>query len=479
MEKEQPTYRKCWTSPIRKGTSCPYGLLDHTKPPHLHFLGPLKIMAYMSRDGRAKHCRQAAIGRSLSLQDFRPWKTNISPLDTPGALPLSPQRKCLLTTSLPENADAVLSRTLFQQCCLDDHGSDISPRSSLKDRGGWTSRVFSDMTCNNETSLSTQRSSNRLSRLASSNEGKNGGSSANLAGEVTKFTKHTSLAQRNGQTSALSAALRRLPNTSNPAEHHRRQNPIAQPEYGDSRSIARSEIFCNLGGSREEIRNRSSTSPADGFYTGMGDNNSYHADEDRSKRAPVPKSRNTYAAIDIPVTSYSTSASSNLTNSDVSRDTAAKLLSSAQRKGAMLDRLMEYFFKAHMDTHKAGHGQSSASKSPASTSPTETPSSDQAGIAAQRSGMGKGKRFSSGQAEAGESDSDAEEERPNLKRRRSEASRMWKFACPFFKRNPQRYMERRACVGPGFKDVHRLKQVNLRSDPPPPKPASPPPLTIP
>lgn len=36
-----------------------------------------------------------------------------------------------------------------------------------------------------------------------------------------------------------------------------------------------------------------------------------------------------------------------------------------------------------------------------------------------------------------------------------------KFACPYFKRNPQKYLTRRSCVGPGWDEVRRVKYATL------------------
>lgn len=209
-------------------------------------------------------------------------------------------------------------------------------------------------------------------------------------------------------------------------------------------------------------------SRANGLDNPMIDHKVSHTDAERSRPASIVEPKHVYAADNIPMTPYSTSASSCLTTSDSSSAPSAELLSPTQQRGAMLDRLMEYFFTIHMRIHKTGHGRSSTSNTPAFTSSTQTTSSDQAGGAARRSGLAKGKRPLPSQAEGNESDSEAEDKQSSPKRRRGQESQLWKYACPFFKRDPQRYMERRACVGPGFKDVHRLKQVFPPTLSPPP-----------
>ena len=39
----------------------------------------------------------------------------------------------------------------------------------------------------------------------------------------------------------------------------------------------------------------------------------------------------------------------------------------------------------------------------------------------------------------------------------SEDGHSLKYACPYFKRKPQRYKQRRSCAGPGWPDIHRVK----------------------
>ena len=37
-----------------------------------------------------------------------------------------------------------------------------------------------------------------------------------------------------------------------------------------------------------------------------------------------------------------------------------------------------------------------------------------------------------------------------------------RYACPYFKRNPQKYGGRSACSGPGWESVHRVKYVTYK-----------------
>lgn len=49
------------------------------------------------------------------------------------------------------------------------------------------------------------------------------------------------------------------------------------------------------------------------------------------------------------------------------------------------------------------------------------------------------------------------EERNGNKRAKREDPEKLRFACPFFKHNPQKYKQVKTCCGPGWDTVHRLK----------------------
>ena len=60
----------------------------------------------------------------------------------------------------------------------------------------------------------------------------------------------------------------------------------------------------------------------------------------------------------------------------------------------------------------------------------------------------------------GQSDDEAPLKRPQNNFSPSDLSkRSRKLACPFFKRNPQKYLSTRSCVGPGWNEVRRVKYV--------------------
>lgn len=193
-------------------------------------------------------------------------------------------------------------------------------------------------------------------------------------------------------------------------------------------------------------------------------------DEQRSVPLPIPVPKAVNAMDNTSDTSYSSSMSSNAsgTDSDVSASTsttsAAELLSPGEHKRAMLDRLMNHFLTLRMSKKVNGEQVPTGTPTPSSTSSAQASSSAQNGGSASASR--KGKRPMGCEPHGEESGSDEEEEEegdgpPNRKRQKNGKAEQRRLACPFFKRNPQRYKEKRSCVAPGFRTVHRLKQVTL------------------
>jgi hypothetical protein len=120
------------------------------------------------------------------------------------------------------------------------------------------------------------------------------------------------------------------------------------------------------------------------------------------------------------------------------------LLSCEERKRALLDRLMEYFF-AELVRGRTNGGRAGCSTGPI-TSSTAGNSSRQ-GSDPQNGPSRKGKRPANND-ERGGSDNE-ENEAPKPKKAKSEEAEVRRLACPFFKRNPHRYKDQSKCVGPG------------------------------
>ncbi|RBR11162.1 hypothetical protein FVER53590_29903 [Fusarium verticillioides] len=80
----------------------------------------------------------------------------------------------------------------------------------------------------------------------------------------------------------------------------------------------------------------------------------------------------------------------------------------------------------------------------------------------ERSNASAGKKRSTGSAghpndedDLNDPGKDGDTSRKRSKKRANESG--LKFACPFFKHDPERYKTTRSCMGPGWTNVHRVK----------------------
>lgn len=152
-------------------------------------------------------------GTSLSLQDLFAWGASSSPMDIPGASPPTASARCRLTVSLPENADAALSRTL-EQCCTNDQIPNHNPRSSLREGGVRTPRDVSKvvgMSGGQASWPARKGSSRRHWRLVPNIRETNNSPRVGVTSGDTKFVKNKGTRNRvEGHVSVLSVALRGL-----------------------------------------------------------------------------------------------------------------------------------------------------------------------------------------------------------------------------------------------------------------------------
>lgn len=159
--------------------------------------------------------------------------------------------------------------------------------------------------------------------------------------------------------------------------------------------------------------------------------------------------------------SLSSSSSSSSSSSDELR-----LHSKEGQKKVLLNRLMGYFYEVFFSspmrsTSFTRHGTSSEQSDPQSKDSSTSTSMTSASVASGYLGTSQasGKRRASG-----EEDREQEEEgRPPQRRRGkdiqdSPVDKLTKrLACPYFKMDSARYRATRACIGPGWKSVHRIK----------------------
>lgn len=393
-------------------------------------------MADVHYRGFVPHRPAVPMVRSMSFHGLPTghgiWHTPASPLDIPGAsLPRRSRRlPYLLSVSVPDNADAVLSRSLLEQCHLDNI-SDHSPRSSsLKQYGSWASKVFSEVASSNKASLSTCASSDILEEATEAD--------SIVDGADTMFVKNKYTERRlETQASALSAALR-----------------------GSHQNKVGSKIPNQIESVRTPSRDAQDENQRHGKIL-----QSNHDDHQPAEMPPSETSTGEQLVVPIsipsnqrssPANSITTGSSSSTgTWSDWSEVSSPGYLSQSDRRRALADRLMEYCYAilANNDTDTStSHAQASTSSSSQGGASQNIPTTGQ-------SGNGRSNKRSSHRESDASGDSDDDEGDKGLgpKRVKMEENMGKRLACPFFKRNPQRYQEERSCVGPGWRTVHRLK----------------------
>jgi hypothetical protein len=126
----------------------------------------------------------------------------------------------------------------------------------------------------------------------------------------------------------------------------------------------------------------------------------------------------------------------------------------------LMDSTMGYFRSVALgQTQFNQYGNHQEGSSSQSTSGTylDSNNSKQADSSSNHS---KGQSAGSGKQEGRGHDDDEESKRPRKRKRGSNPAAMYqekKLACPYFKHSPGGPYQQRACSGPGFRDIHRLK----------------------
>lgn len=410
-------------------------------------------MADVHYQGFMAHRPPVPMVRSLSFHGLPTghgiWQTPALPLDIPGASPPRRSRRLpyLLSVSVPDNADAVLSRSLLEQFRLDSI-SDNSPRSSsLKQHSSWASKVFSEVAGSNKASLSTCASSHVQEDATAQDT-----HSSIVGGTETDFAKKKATEKRPAlQASALSAALRESlhlnkekSNAPTQSEPNRPLSRDAHQAAGPTRHQGRVEILQRKHDSPETV----------GLPLPPGQTSK----EEQQKKQAVPILIPPIQCLS-PDTSCTGSTSSTGTGYWDWPDTSSPgLMSQSGQREALLDRLMEYCYAILANKYTEFKGEASASGGPSSASSSHQDSA-RGSQDHRQSGHDKSKKRTSHNESEASGDSDDDEGNRGLasKRVKMEENMGKRLACPFFKRNPQRYQEERSCVGPGWRTVHRLK----------------------
>lgn len=393
--------------------------------------------------------RQIGMDNTRQHLKYDVWNRSAKPLAIPGGMSSTAPGRRGVCTSMVESADALLSRSLLEQCRLDESPGSMSPGSS---EASWKSRWWSDATNSNKTSLSTCRtwwSSVGHSQTVEDHDRNDHG---NPIQEGPKFAKQQTAVQR--CWSHVSALTSMLGSVQGP-------EPICPPKHDIWALMATARKFqpclgnlarCSAKDSRkvqscpdprtQKILDHEALSPSSA-----------------SKPVAIPASKS-HLSRPIPAdestdTSYTSSDQTTAMKTSCSTDSSPGLLSREEQKRLLLDRLMEHFFAELVRGGQAKTGNGSGFPAQQGTK-SMAGSSSRKGATGRNGPPGRGKRPASTDEREGSDNEDNEAPKP--KKAKSEETEVRRLACPFFKRNPHKYKDQSKCVGPGWMTVHRLKE---------------------
>jgi hypothetical protein len=152
------------------------------------------------------------------------------------------------------------------------------------------------------------------------------------------------------------------------------------------------------------------------------------------------------------------------TNTDVSEDEVEDGIRTTQQRPAPTHKIVEFILrKIEINLRNAAYKQCTGSNA-AHTQARTIQVSNQSSRKPSVSSGSKRKSRSEGSPPPEEDDEDG----PSKRRRGSttttdESETGARFACPFYKHDPERYRNRRTCPGPGWPTVHRMKEHLYRS----------------
>lgn len=377
------------------------------------------------------------------------WNKSSTPLEITGKTSPNSSGRLGICTSLVESTDVLLSRSLLEQCRLNESPGSMSPRSS---EASWKSRWWSDAANSNKTSLSTCRTWGSSVGQTETVENYDRDDHGNPAQEYPKFAKQQTVTQRCwSHVSALSSMLSRVQGP----------EPLCPPKHDIWALMATARKFqpclgklalCSGKGSRkaqscpdprtQRILDEEALSPSSA-----------------SKPVAIPASRSSLSrpvrADESTDTSYTSSDQTTAMKTSCSSSSCAGLLSREEHKRLLLDRLMEHFFAELVRGGQVSCGSGGGCSARPGIKPTAAGSSRK-GANTQSGSSNKGKRPANSDEHGGSDNEDNEAPKP--KKAKSEEAEVRRLACPFFKRNPHRYKDQSKCVGPGWMTVHRLKE---------------------
>ncbi|KUI56146.1 hypothetical protein VP1G_03445 [Cytospora mali] len=391
--------------------------------------------------------------KSKRLLRYDIWKTSTSPMGIPGASSTRETGKpVLLSTSLPESVDASLSRSLLEQCRIDEQIYGTSPKSS---EASWMSRWWSSAGNSNNTSLSTCKTDDSSLEQAQIN------SESHLADDSLGCWKQEFFGKKKSFVSALSTMLGTCPGPQPlcPPKHDiwammataRKVQPTLGKMarcFGQGHRKAQS---CPIPPMKRALEEASLSPSSASQPRSIPTRPRPHDPKDpKASSARLKCAASEGESMD---TSY-TSRMTDLVTDSCSSTSSPGLVSRDEQKNILLGRLMDYFYEVMANNHNNHDGAGSSSQTGSSSAELTAPISS-AGRGTRRGISRKGKRSASTDDDGS---GDEENEGPKAKKVKTDETEVKRLACPFFKRNPHRYKDQGKCVGPGWSTVHRLKE---------------------
>lgn len=344
-----------------------------------------------------------------------------------------------------ESTDVLLSRSLIEQCRLDESPGSMSPRSS---EASWKSRWWSDAANSNKTSLSTCRTWDSSVGQTQTVATHDRDGSENPAQEDPKFAKQQTATQRCwSHVSALSSMFGCV----------KGPEPVCPPKHDIWALMATARKFQPCLGKLARCAGqggRKVQSCPDPRTQRMLDEEAL-SPSSASKPVAIPASKSPLGhpalAGESTDTSYTSSDQTSAMKTSCSSSSFPGLLSREEQKRLLLDRLMEHFFAELVRGGQVNSGGGAGCSARTGTQST-------AGCSSRKGANGQKGPPSKGKRPANTEENGGSDKAPKPKKAKSEEAEVRRLACPFFKRNPHRYKDQSKCVGPGWMTVHRLKE---------------------
>jgi hypothetical protein len=182
----------------------------------------------------------------------------------------------------------------------------------------------------------------------------------------------------------------------------------------------------------------------------------------------LPSSKRPRERVTSIVSISSTSSCDMHTNTDVSEDEMEYSVRRTQRSPAPIHKTVELILrKVEINLRNAAYKQCTGG----STAQTQARATLASGQSSRKTSVSSGSKRKS-RLEGSPPPEDDDEDSSGKRRRGSttttdESETGARFACPFYKHDPDRYRTRRTCPGPGWPTVHRMKEHLYRSHPQP------------